>query len=202
MECALGGADASDRGSLTATGLAAPPLHPAAHGGAAARALLRAPPVTGWPLVEPGNSVVPGFLVDMRVDLHRGRDMSKPEDHLGVTGRHEQLLTGNRQCSSLSNASVRRTNRGESVLVDAFVVASDASRGLLLQRRWMTHRAARYNRGGDTAGQRRFRTRSAPPCAGWPVRCAAGRSRSLVLPNDAPCATLPVLRSDAVVCRR
>jgi len=36
------------------------------------------------------------------------------------------LGTGNRQCSSPSNASARRTSRTGSVLVDAFIVASDA----------------------------------------------------------------------------
>jgi hypothetical protein len=33
-----------------------------------------------------------GFLVDVSVDLHRGRDVGTPEDHLSVAGRHVQLL--------------------------------------------------------------------------------------------------------------
>src|SRR5258708_9258323 len=49
-------------------------------------------------LGEPRKGIVPGFLVHMGVDLHRGRDMGMPEDHLSVAGRDVQLLQERRSC--------------------------------------------------------------------------------------------------------
>jgi hypothetical protein len=43
-------------------------------------------------LVQAGQGVVPGFLVDVRVDLHRGRDVRVTEDHLRIARRHAELL--------------------------------------------------------------------------------------------------------------
>jgi hypothetical protein len=37
-------------------------------------------------LVKPGEGIVSGFLVHVRIDLHCGRDMGMTQDHLSVTG--------------------------------------------------------------------------------------------------------------------
>jgi hypothetical protein len=43
-------------------------------------------------LVQAGKGIVTGFLVNVRVDLHRGGDVGVSQDHLGVPWRHTQLL--------------------------------------------------------------------------------------------------------------
>lgn len=43
-------------------------------------------------LIEAGQGIVAGFLIDVSVDLHRGRDMRMSQDHLGITRRYAQLL--------------------------------------------------------------------------------------------------------------
>jgi hypothetical protein len=42
--------------------------------------------------IQAGQGIVSGFFIDVRVDLHRGRDVRMAEDHLRVARRYAQLL--------------------------------------------------------------------------------------------------------------
>jgi hypothetical protein len=83
-------------------------------------------PATAGQLVEPGDGIVAGFFVNVRVDLHRGRDVDVTEDHLSVPRRHMQLLEQRRS----GVPEVVHFDRAELVVVTDPVERPDQVSGL------------------------------------------------------------------------